>query len=236
MRLDSAVCHEENTGLCTDCGFAACSYVPPESKARGGSAYLLFKRFSDIVLSILAAIILSPLLLLTALAIKLDSKGAVIYSQPRAGKNGKIFKMYKFRSMCEGADEKLRELRNLNEKDGPVFKMADDPRITRVGRIIRKKSIDELPQLINIIKGDMSIVGPRPPLLNEVEQYTPRQIQRLAVKPGLICYWQISGRSNLDFADWVRLDLKYISERSLWTDFKIILRTIPAVLFGWGAY
>ncbi|HEX3039556.1 MAG TPA: exopolysaccharide biosynthesis polyprenyl glycosylphosphotransferase [Caproiciproducens sp.] len=207
-------------------------------KSRTGErpAYLFFKRFSDIVLSVLAVIALLPLLLLTALSIKLDSRGTVIYSQPRAGKNGKIFKMYKFRSMCEDADEKLRDLQDLNEKDGPVFKITNDPRTTRVGRIIRRNSIDELPQLINIIMGDMSIVGPRPPLLNEVEQYTPYQMQRLLVKPGLTCYWQISGRSNLSFADWVQLDLKYISERSLRTDFKIIFKTVPAVLFGRGAY
>jgi lipopolysaccharide/colanic/teichoic acid biosynthesis glycosyltransferase len=236
MRLGSAVCHEEGTIIYTDCGPAARTCMPQQTKANGGPVYLLIKRLSDIVLSVLAVIVLSPLLLLTALVIKLDSKGTVIYSQLRAGKNGKVFKMYKFRSMCEGADEKLRELQDRNEKDGPVFKITDDPRITRVGRVIRKKSIDELPQLINIIMGDMSIVGPRPPLLNEVEQYTPRQMQRLTVEPGLICYWQISGRSNLDFADWMRLDLKYIAERSMWTDFKIILKTVPAVLFGRGAY
>jgi exopolysaccharide biosynthesis polyprenyl glycosylphosphotransferase len=198
--------------------------------------YLFFKRFFDFILSAIGLVILSPLLLITGIAIMLDSTGPAIYSQQRAGKNGKTFKMYKFRSMCVDADEKLKDLQDLNEKDGPVFKIAKDPRVTKVGRFIRKKSIDELPQLINIIKGDMSIVGPRPPLLNEVEQYTPYQMRRLSVTPGLTCYWQISGRSDLSFDDWVRLDLKYIRERSSWTDFSIVLKTIFAVLTGKGAY
>lgn len=190
---------------------------------------MLFFRF-------LALVVLSPLFLITAIAIKLDSEGEVFYSQLRVGKDGKLFKMYKFRSMCVDADKQLDKLKDLNEKDGPVFKIANDPRVTRVGRIIRKRSIDELPQLINIIKGDMSIVGPRPPLPNEVAQYTPYQMQRLSVKPGLTCYWQISGRSDISFDEWVELDCKYIRESSVWTDIKIILKTIPAVLTGRGAY
>lgn len=198
--------------------------------------YNFCKRILDLVLSVLALIVLSPLMIITAIAIKLDSQGPVLYSQPRAGKDGKVFKMYKFRSMCIDADERLESLKSLNERDGPVFKLSNDPRVTRVGRIIRKKSIDELPQLINIIKGQMSIVGPRPPLLNEVKQYTPYQMQRLSVKPGLTCYWQISGRSDLSFNEWVRLDCKYIEDRGFWTDLKIILKTIPAVLTGRGAY
>jgi exopolysaccharide biosynthesis polyprenyl glycosylphosphotransferase len=198
--------------------------------------YAFFKRFFDIALSGLALIILSPVFLVTAIAIKLDSKGPAIYSQLRAGKDGKPFKMYKFRSMCVDADEKLMDLQYLNEEDEPVFKISKDPRVTRAGHTIRKKSIDELPQLINIIRGEMSIVGPRPPLLNEVEQYTFLQMQRLNVKPGLTCYWQISGRSDLGFEEWVDLDLKYIKDRGLWTDFKTIMKTVPAVLFGRGAY
>lgn len=208
----------------------------PYVKRTKKKCYLFLKRFFDFILSAVGLIVLSPLLLITGIAIMLDSKGPAIYSQLRAGKNGKTFKMYKFRSMCVDADEKLKDLQDLNEKDGPVFKIANDPRVTRVGRIIRKKSIDELPQLINIIKGDMSIVGPRPPLLNEVEQYTPYQMQRLSVTPGLTCYWQISGRSNLSFDDWVKLDLKYIRERNSWTDFSIIMKTVSAVLSGKGAY
>lgn len=208
--------------------------VTKKEKKRYG--YLFLKRFFDLFFSSLAIILLIPIFLVTVIAIKIDSLGPAIYSQQRAGKNVKIFKMYKFRSMCVDADELLKDLQDQNEKDGPVFKIANDPRVTKVGRVIRKISIDELPQLINILKGDMSIVGPRPPLLSEVEQYTPYQMQRLAVKPGLSCYWQISGRSDVSFEEWVELDLKYIKERSLWTDLKIILKTVPAVLFGRGAY
>lgn len=212
------------------------SYPSANSFAIKERIYLFLKRVFDVLLSTLALIILSPLFLLTAIAIRIDSKGPVIYSQQRAGKNGKPFTMYKFRSMCVDADKRLKDLQDLNEMDGPVFKISNDPRVTRVGKLIRKSSIDELPQLINIIKGDMSIVGPRPPLLNEVAQYTPEQMHRLDVKPGLTCYWQISGRSNINFDKWVQLDLQYIQERSLWTDFKIILKTFPAVLLGRGAY
>jgi exopolysaccharide biosynthesis polyprenyl glycosylphosphotransferase len=198
--------------------------------------YEICKRIIDIILSILALICLSPIFFITALAIKLDSKGPVIYTQYRVGKNGKRFKMYKFRSMCADAAEKLKDIRSLNEKEGPIFKITNDPRVTRIGKIIRKSSIDELPQLFNIFRGDMTIVGPRPPLVNEFEQYTPYQAQRLCVTPGLTCYWQISGRSNLSFQEWVELDIKYINERGFLTDLKIILRTIPAVIFGVGAY
>ncbi|HEX2937811.1 MAG TPA: exopolysaccharide biosynthesis polyprenyl glycosylphosphotransferase [Ruminiclostridium sp.] len=198
--------------------------------------YYILKRLADILLSVLALVVLSPLFLITAIAIKFDSKGSTFYSQLRVGEKGRTFHMYKFRSMCADADKQLENLKSLNERDGPVFKIANDPRVTRVGHFIRRTSIDELPQLINIIKGDMSIVGPRPPLLNEVKQYTLYQMQRLSVKPGLTCYWQISGRSNISFDEWVELDRKYIKESSLWTDFKIIVRTVPAVLFGRGAY
>ena len=138
--------------------------------------------------------------------------------------------------MCKDADEKKKDLVLLNETDGPIFKISNDPRVTKVGKFLRKSSIDELPQLINIIRGEMAIVGPRPPLLNEVAQYTPEQMHRLDVKPGLTCYWQCSGRSNLSFEQWMQLDYKYINERSLWTDLKIILKTVPAVLLGRGAY
>jgi exopolysaccharide biosynthesis polyprenyl glycosylphosphotransferase len=210
--------------------------LPAVENQKNRFIYLFFKRVFDLVTSLIAIIVLLPVFFLIAAAIKLDSKGPVIYSQPRAGKNRKPFTMYKFRSMCMDADEKLKDLRYLNEKEGPVFKIAKDPRVTKIGCIIRKTSLDELPQLINIIKGDMSIVGPRPPLLNEVKQYTPYQMQRLKVTPGLTCYWQISGRSNLSFDEWVGLDLKYIQESSIWVDIKTILKTVPAVLFGWGAY
>lgn len=199
-------------------------------------SYELVKHILDIIFTILAFIMLSPVFLITAIAIKIDSKGPIFYTQSRVGKNGKQFKMYKFRSMCSDADEMLQELHHLNEKDGPIFKISNDPRVTKIGRIIRKASIDELPQLFNILRGEMTIVGPRPPLIHEVEQYTPYQAQRLTVSPGLTCYWQINGRSELSFEEWVELDLKYINERGFITDLKIILKTIPVVLLGVGAY
>ena len=198
--------------------------------------YLFMKRCFDLALSIIALIFLSPLFLLAAVAIKLEDGGPVIYSQIRAGKDGKPFTFYKFRSMFVDAEERQKDLKVLNESDGPVFKITKDPRITTVGKLLRKSSIDELPQLINVLRNDMAIVGPRPPLPNEVEQYTPEQMHRLDVKPGLTCYWQCSGRSNLSFEKWMELDFKYIQERNLWIDFKIILKTVPAVLFGRGAY
>ena len=204
-----------------------------EKRKRG---YLLLKRFFDVFLSVLGVIVLSPLLLIVTAVIKLDSPGKAIYIQERVGKDGKKFKMYKFRSMCVDAEKKQDELQALNEVDGPVFKIAKDPRVTRVGKFIRKCSIDELPQLFNIIKGEMSIVGPRPPLPKEVEQYTPYQKLRLRVAPGLTCYWQISGRSDMTFDKWIQLDLMYITNRNLWVDFCIVLKTIPAVLGHKGAY
>lgn len=197
--------------------------------------YDFVKHLIDIILSFFGFLILSPVFLITAIAIKIDSKGPIIYKQYRVGKNGKQFKMYKFRSMCSDADQKLSDLCDLNEKEGPIFKISKDPRVTKVGRIIRKISIDELPQLINVLRGEMSIVGPRPPLINEVKKYTLYQAQRLSVIPGLTCYWQINGRSDLSFEEWVELDLKYINERGLLTDLRIILKTIPVVLMGVGA-
>ncbi len=198
--------------------------------------YDFLKRVLDIICSGLALLVLSPVLLAVAIAVRSDG-GPAIFSQERVGKDGKTFRIYKFRSMCVNADspEMLEKLAALNEMDGPAFKIKDDPRITKVGRFIRRTSLDELPQLINIFIGDMSIVGPRPPLTSEVEQYTDYQRQRLLVKQGLTCYWQCSGRNNIRFEEWVELDLKYIRERSLWTDIKIILKTIPAVLSGDGA-
>ncbi len=198
--------------------------------------YDFFKRVFDVILSGLAIVVLSPLMLGIAIAVRSDG-GPAIYSQKRVGKNGKHFRIYKFRSMCVNADspEMLAKLAAMNEMDGPAFKIKNDPRITKVGRFIRRTSLDELPQLFNIFKGDMTIVGPRPPLESEVRQYTDYQLQRLQVKQGLTCYWQCSGRNNINFDEWVELDLKYIRERSLWTDIKILFRTIPAVLSGDGA-
>lgn len=198
--------------------------------------YEFFKRAMDIVCSGLALLILLPLFLILAIAVRSDG-GPAFYTQERVGKDGKLFRIFKFRSMCMNADspEMLAKLAALNEMDGPAFKIKNDPRITKVGRFIRRTSLDELPQLINIFIGDMTIVGPRPPLVSEVEQYTDYQRQRLLVKQGLTCYWQCSGRNNINFQEWVELDLKYIRERSFWTDIKIIFKTIPAVLSGDGA-
>ena len=191
--------------------------------------------FFDICLSVAALVVLSPLLLVIAILIYLEDKGPVIYSQTRIGKDGRAFKLYKFRSMCVDADEKLKDLQKLNERDGPVFKIRDDPRVTKIGKFIRKTCIDELPQLVNIIKGDMSIVGPRPPLPNEVEQYNSYQKQRLLVVPGLTCYWQIQKGEETTFDEWVELDLKYIKERSILLDFRLILLTFKVILSGKGA-
>lgn len=198
--------------------------------------YDFFKRLFDIVASALMIVLLSPLLLIVAIAVRSDG-GPAIYSQIRVGKNGKLFRIYKFRSMCVHADspEMLAKVAALNEMDGPAFKIREDPRITRVGRFIRRTSIDELPQLFNIFMGDMTFVGPRPPLESEVAQYTDRQRQRLLVKGGLTCYWQIGGRNEIGFDEWMELDLKYIRERSLWTDLKILFLTVPAVFSGRGA-
>ena len=197
--------------------------------------YEKIKRFFDICLSAAALVVLSPLLLVIAILIYLEDKGPVIYTQTRIGKDGRAFKLYKFRSMCVDADEKLKDLQKLNERDGPVFKIKNDPRVTKVGKFIRKTCIDELPQLVNIIKGDMSIVGPRPPLPNEVEQYNSYQKQRLLVVPGLTCYWQIQKGEETTFDEWVELDLKYIKERSILLDFRLILLTFKVILSGKGA-
>jgi len=199
---------------------------------QGKQGYRLWKRTQDIILSLLALLILWPLLLLVAVVILIDSPGASpIFAQKRVGRDGRIFKLYKFRSMHPHAEEKLTELLKYNEMNGPVFKIKNDPRITRVGRFIRKTSIDELPQLINILKGEMSLVGPRPALPREVEQYNDYQKQRLMITPGLTCYWQIQPRRNdLSFEEWLELDLKYIRERGFLVDWRIMLSTIKAVL------
>ena len=210
-------------------------YITPDT-AKQKPVYDFFKRAFDVVCSLLALIVLSWLFALTAIAIKLEDGGSPIFAQTRVGKDGKFFKMYKFRSMCTDAEAKLKELKEKNEADGPAFKIAKDPRITKVGAFIRKTSIDELPQLLNILKGDMSIVGPRPPLGYEVMQYDEYQMQRITVKPGLTCYWQCSGRSDISFDEWMKLDMQYIEDRDFWKDIEIILRTVPAVFGNKGAY
>lgn len=197
-----------------------------------GRNYWRLRRFQDIVLSSLALAVLWPFLLLVALIIVIDSPGASpIFAQTRVGRDGKEFTFYKFRSMIPNAESQLEELLPENEMCGPVFKIRDDPRMTRFGRFIRKCSIDELPQLYNVLRGDMSIVGPRPALPREVAQYDDYAMQRLIVSPGLTCYWQIQpNRNQLSFDEWLELDLKYIRERSFLTDWKIILSTFSAVL------
>ncbi|CEQ10458.1 capsular polysaccharide biosynthsis protein [[Clostridium] sordellii] len=193
--------------------------------------YLFLKRLVDIIGSLIGIILLLPIFIIVAVSIKLeDPKGTVFFSQKRNGKYPETFNMYKFRSMVYNAEELLDELKEKNEMTGPAFKIKDDPRITKIGKFIRKTSIDELPQLFNILKGDMSFVGPRPPIPREVEEYDEYQLQRLSVKPGLTCYWQVSGRNNIDFKNWVELDLKYIRERNIFLDIKLIFITIPALL------
>ena len=194
--------------------------------------YWAVRRAQDIFFSALALLILWPVMLITAIVIYVDDPhGSPVFSQVRCGRDGRLFKMYKFRSMYVDAEERLNELLKENEMDGPAFKMKDDPRITRVGSFIRKTGLDELPQLWNILKGDMSIVGPRPALPREVELYNERQKQRMYVTPGLTCYWQIQPKRNdISFDDWMALDLKYIQERSFWVDWKIIFKTFGAVI------
>jgi exopolysaccharide biosynthesis polyprenyl glycosylphosphotransferase len=192
--------------------------------------YKLSKRLFDVCATMIGIALLSPVFIATAIAIKLDSEGPVFFAQDRLGQKGKYFKMYKFRSMVTNAEKLLKELESQNEVSGHMFKMKNDPRITKIGKLIRKTSIDELPQLFNVLKGNMSLVGPRPPLPREVYEYDKWQDLRLSVRPGITGLWQVSGRNNIGFEEMVHLDLKYIRERSLVYDIKIILKTIPVLL------
>jgi exopolysaccharide biosynthesis polyprenyl glycosylphosphotransferase len=196
---------------------------------------LFIKRFMDIVISSVCLIFLSPLFLVVSLLIKMTSEGPVFFKQARSGLYYRTFTMYKFRSMVVDAEEKKRDLRHMNEMDGPIFKIRDDPRITAIGKWIRKRSIDELPQLINVLKGEMSLVGPRPHPTEEVREYTSWQRRRLSMKPGITGLWQIGGRSDTTFAESMKHDLDYIDNWSLWLDIKILLRTIPTIVSGKGA-
>lgn len=202
-----------------------------EDETTNNITYKFIKRTIDIIGSLFGLIILSPILLIVMVAIKIESRGPVVFAQERVGYKGKRFKMYKFRSMVENAEELKEKLKDQNEMNGPMFKMKNDPRVTRVGRIIRKTSIDEIPQFVNVLKGDMSLVGPRPSLLKEVEEFDDWMLRRLDVKPGLTCYWQVSGRNDIDFEEWMKLDIKYIEEQSILVDIKLILKTV-LVLFG----
>ncbi|GEP65554.1 multidrug MFS transporter [Clostridium beijerinckii] len=193
--------------------------------------YCFLKRTMDVVCSSIGLIILSPIFLVTAILIRLESEGNSIFSQERVGRNGKKFRMYKFRSMVVNAEELKDKLSAKNEMAGPMFKMKEDPRVTKIGRFIRKTSIDELPQLVNVLKGEMSLVGPRPSLPKEVVKFEDWMMERLIVKPGLTCYWQVSGRSDIGFEDWMRLDVKYVRERNTLVDIKLVLKTF-GVFFG----
>ena len=211
-------------------------FIDREKMLRGHRHYWVLRRAQDMVFSLLALILLAPLALVISLAIVLDSPGdGAIFRQRRVGRDGKLFWLYKFRTMCPDAEKRLNELLKLNQMDGPVFKIKGDPRITRVGRFLRKTSLDELPQLLNVLRGDMSIVGPRPALPREVELYSDYQRQRLYVTPGLSCYWQIAPhRNEMSFDEWVALDMKYIQERSFWVDWKIIFLTVRAMFMKYG--
>ena len=194
------------------------------------------KRLVDVIGAAIALVLASPVLLLIAIAIKLDSRGPILYRSTRIGRGGRPFTFLKLRSMVHDADRHRRHLKHLNEADGPVFKICNDPRVTRVGRFLRITSLDEIPQFVNVLRGEMSLVGPRPPIPEEVAQYEPWQMRRLDVRPGITCLWQISGRSRIGFQEWMRLDLEYIRNQSFGLDAKILLRTIPAVLSQEGAY
>lgn len=208
----------------------------PEYERKTSKHYIYLKRMFDLTIAFFSLFLFIPLYIVVAIAIKLDSRGSIIFRQKRCGINGKIFYMYKFRSMTKDAESILYLLNKKNETGGCMFKMKRDPRVTRIGWLLRKTSIDELPQIINVIRGEMSIVGPRPPLPCEVENYDSYQMQRLHVLPGITGLWQISGRSSLGFDEMVELDIKYIKNRSIFYDFKIFLRTIPCLLGDKNAY
>jgi lipopolysaccharide/colanic/teichoic acid biosynthesis glycosyltransferase len=206
--------------------------------ANGPSAgYLVTKRLLDVLVALSFLILLTPLFLIVALLIKLTDGGSVFFWQQRVGQNGRLFWFCKFRTMVANAEALKSELLRQNKHGNSItFKMCRDPRVTWIGRILRKTSVDELPQFWNVLCGSMTLVGPRPAVVNEVKKYNPRERRRLQVVPGLTCFWQVSGRSDLDFKQQVELDIRYIRERSLWTDLKILVLTIPAVLSGKGAY
>ena len=195
--------------------------------------YLFVKRVLDVIASSIGLIFLSPLFLFLAILIKIeDSKGAVFFKQTRIGKDNKEFQMYKFRSMVSNAEELLENLLEQNEVSGAMFKIKEDPRITKIGSFIRRTSIDELPQLVNVLKGDMSLVGPRPPLQREVVLYTPYQMQRLLIKPGCTGVWQVSARNNVGFEEMVEMDIEYIKKRNVFVDIKLILKTIQIMIIS----
>lgn len=247
LRFVADTCEEVGVTFSMDANFLGLSVARAEVQEYEGWSVLSFsstplaaealviKRAMDVVGAAVGLLVLSPLLALTALLIKLEDRGPVLFVQERSGLYGRPFPMYKFRSMVTDAERQKAKLEHLNEMGGPVFKMKRDPRITRVGSVIRKLSIDELPQLWNVLRGEMSLVGPRPPIPAEVAKYERWQMRRLSMKPGLTCIWQVSGRNEVDFDTWMRLDLEYIDNWSLFLDIKLILKTVPAVLSGTGA-
>lgn len=198
--------------------------------------YRLIKRTADIVISLSGLVILSPLIIVIAAAVASEREGGVIFRQARAGWKNQPFTMYKFRTMVKNAAAMRDEMEKYNELDGPAFKMKNDPRVTKAGRFLRRTSLDELPQLYNVLKGDMSLVGPRPLPTYESEKCTAEQLQRLLVKPGITCYWQACGRNDVSFDEWMEMDLRYIKEQSIRTDMNILLQTVKAVISGRGAY
>ncbi|MBU3142626.1 sugar transferase [Clostridium sp. CF012] len=212
----------------TDSRVTQVEFVKENEKNLG---YFIIKRIIDIVGALCGILIISPVMIVVGIWIKLDSKGPVFFAQKRVGQDGKRFLMYKFRSMCPDAEVLLDDLEEDNEMSGPMFKIKEDPRITKIGKFIRKTSIDELPQLINILKGEMSLVGPRPSLPKEVAQFTPFQKQRLVAKPGLTCYWQVGGRSDVSFEEWMEMDVEYLKDRNTLVDIVLIFKTV-GVLFG----
>lgn len=198
---------------------------------------LFIKRVIDVTASLVGLAVLGPLVMIpAAIAIKLTSRGPILFKQIRCGLHGRLFTMYKFRSMVENAETLRESLQDRNEMSGPVFKLSHDPRITQIGGFLRKTSIDELPQLFNVLRGEMSLVGPRPPIPSEVTEYDPWHRRRLSMRPGITCLWQVSGRNNVNFKEWMELDLQYIDSWSLWLDLKLLAQTLPAVLFGRGAH
>ena len=207
-----------------------------EIEVRESRTYDFFKRVLDLVVGCVILVLLVPVIPAIAIMIKLDSPGPVFFKQDRVGRFGRVFKFYKFRSMYRGAETQRGKVETLNEQEGPVFKIRRDPRVTPVGNFLRRSSLDEIPQIFNVLKGEMSLVGPRPHLPHEVEQYEAWHRKRLEVKPGITCLWQMSGRSHIGFDEWMRLDIEYLKRRSWWTDVAILLETIPAVMARRGAY
>jgi exopolysaccharide biosynthesis polyprenyl glycosylphosphotransferase len=247
LRQVADICEEVGVTLSMDANFLSLQIARAEVRDYEGWSVLSFsstpadegalaiKRGIDVVGSSLALLVMAPVLVLIALAIKLEDGGPIFFSQERSGLYGRKFFMHKFRSMVVDAEARKAELQQQNEMSGPAFKMKKDPRITRIGSFIRKTSLDEWPQFWNVLIGEMSLVGPRPPIPSEVERYERWQMRRLSMKPGITCIWQVSGRNTIDFDTWMRLDLEYIDSWSLFLDFKLLLKTLPAVISGSGA-